>query len=130
MCGETQSVVAVPHPAWARRQYILDHVVQVKQQQLYDWVNTGRVRIWKGDGDERIISSLHTNSLQYSETYCLISSISSGVARLAVTCPGNFTVLQSERRNILPPCIPVHGKLPTIGRSPPPRPRTMMTPPA
>lgn len=51
MCGETQSVVAVPHPAWARRQYILDHVVQVNQSQLYEWVNQGRVRIWKGSGD-------------------------------------------------------------------------------
>lgn len=51
MCAENQSIVSVPHPAWARRQYILDHVVQVKQQQLYEWVNTGRVRIWKGDGD-------------------------------------------------------------------------------
>ena len=51
MCDAMKSAVAVPHPAWARRQYILDHVVQVKQQQLYEWVNQGRVRIWKGDGD-------------------------------------------------------------------------------
>ena len=82
-----------------------------------------------GSGKTFALGVVLEQLLLHTELPILILDPNADFVRLREARP-EVTPQQRERRNILPPCIPVHGKLPTISRSPPLSPSTIIKPPA